>query len=122
MASRTRLILAAGVLGLLEALLRLFFYYYEAVFAGVALLEPMPPASTMNLINSVNLILRVAGLIAISGLLLMTRWEYWEDSRLRRCLGHHGIFHGLRWPCPATHLPSVLLPRRTRYFAMQKTA
>jgi hypothetical protein len=75
-AEGTRSILAVGALGILEALLRLFFYY-EAVFAGVPLLQPMPPASTMNVVNAINLILGLAGLVVSSGLLLMTRWGYW---------------------------------------------
>jgi hypothetical protein len=75
-AKRTRIVLAIGILGILEALLRLFFYY-EAVFAGVALLQPMPPASTTNLVNSINVILGLAGLIVSAGFLLMTAWGYW---------------------------------------------
>jgi hypothetical protein len=73
---RTPVILAIGILGLLEALLRLFFYY-EAVIAGVALLQPTPPASTMNLVNSINLALGLAGLLVIAGLLLLNNWGYW---------------------------------------------
>jgi hypothetical protein len=70
------LVLAVGTLGILEAVLRLFFYY-EAVVAGVQLLKPMPPASTMNVVNDINLILGLAGLAAVSGLLLTTKWGYW---------------------------------------------
>jgi hypothetical protein len=70
-----RTILAVGILGILEALLRIFFYY-EAVFAHVQLLQPMPPASTMNVINAINLTLGSAGLVVIFGLLLTTRWGY----------------------------------------------
>ena len=76
MGKRTRLILAVGVLAIAEALLRLLFYY-EAVFAGVSLLQPMPPASTMNIVNTINLMLGLAGLVVTPGLLLMTRWGYW---------------------------------------------
>ena len=76
MPSPYRIILAVGILGIVEAVLRLVFYY-EAEFAGVQLLQPMPPASTMALVNSINLILGLAGLAVISGLLLTTRWGYW---------------------------------------------
>jgi hypothetical protein len=76
MASRPRTIAIVCSLGGIEALLRLFFYY-EAVFAGVQLLHPMPPAATMNLVNAINLALGLAGLVGISGLLLMTGWGYW---------------------------------------------
>jgi hypothetical protein len=75
MMQRTRAIAVIGILGLLEALLRLLFYF-EAVFAGVALLQPMPPASTMNLVNSINLALGLAGLFVIAGLLLLTNLGY----------------------------------------------
>lgn len=73
---RTRLVIAIGILGGLEALIRVVFYY-EAVYGGVSLLQPMPPASTMNIVNPIELALGIAGLVAVSGLLLMTGWGYW---------------------------------------------
>ena len=71
----TGVVLFICLLGILEALLRLFFYY-EAVFAGVQLLQPMPSASTMSVVNPINLALGLAGLVVISGLFLTTRWGY----------------------------------------------
>ena len=72
----TRRILAVGALGTMESLLRVFFYY-EAAVAGVQLLTPMPPASTMGIVNSTNLLLGVAGLVFIAGRLLSTKGGYW---------------------------------------------
>jgi hypothetical protein len=37
----------------------------------------MPPASAMNVVNAVNLILGLLGLVIISGLLLTMRWGHW---------------------------------------------
>ena len=71
-----RILIALGILGILEAVLRLFFYC-EAVFAGVQLLQPMPPPSTMDVVNAINLVLGLAGLVVISGLLLAARWGIW---------------------------------------------
>ena len=68
--------MAVGVLGAVESLLRVFFYY-ESVFAGAQLLQPMPPDSTMNVVNPINLAIGGAGLVAIVGLLLSTGWGYW---------------------------------------------
>jgi hypothetical protein len=72
----SRTVLIIGIFLILQSCLRLFFYY-EAVFAGVPLLQPMPSAATMNLINSINLILGLLGLIIVPGLYLMTGWGYW---------------------------------------------
>ena len=72
----SRSILAIVILGVLEALLRLVFYY-EAVFGGVALLQPMPPASTMDMVNSIDLALGLAGIVVIVGLFLSTSWGFW---------------------------------------------
>ena len=76
MTKRTRTVLVVGIFAIIEALLRLFFYY-EAVYAHVPLLNPMPPVSTMIIINSINLALGLAGLLVISGFLLLTGWGYW---------------------------------------------
>jgi len=78
---RSRAILAVGILLILQSALRLFFYY-DAVYAGVQLLQPMPPAATMNLVNSVNLALGLVGLALVPGLLLMTRWGFWGTVAL----------------------------------------
>ena len=71
-----RRILAVGALGGVESMLRIFFYY-EAVFAGVQLLQLMPPPSTMNTVDSINLLLGLAGMVFVAGLLLSTGWGFW---------------------------------------------
>ncbi|HUI85723.1 MAG TPA: hypothetical protein VLY21_01040 [Nitrososphaerales archaeon] len=78
---RSKTVLAVGTLLTLQSALRLFFYY-EAVYAGVQLLQPMPPAATMNVVNSVNLALGLVGLVVVPGLLLMTRWGFWGTVAL----------------------------------------
>lgn len=70
-----------GILLVLQSALRLFFYY-EAVYAGVQLLQPMPPAAAMAVVNSVNLSLGLAGLVVVPGLLLTTRWGFWGTIAL----------------------------------------
>jgi len=121
-AKKARFVLVVGAFGILEGLLRLLFYY-EAVFAGVPLLQPMPPASTMNLVNSINLVLGLAGLLAISGLLLMTWWGYWGTVAVSVLTV---IFDGASAATVSLTalaglvLPVVFLvvltPRRARYF------
>ena len=118
-----RRILAVGLLGTVEALLRLFFYY-EAVFAGVPLLSPMPPASTMQAVNSINLILGLAGLLVIAGLMLTKRWGYWGTIAVSVVtIGFDGVssatvsytaFAGLVLP---VLFLAILLPARSRYFS-----
>jgi uncharacterized membrane protein YqhA len=121
-----RLVLFIGVLGILEALLRLFFYY-EAVFAGVQLLRPMPPASTMNAVNAINLVLGLAGLVVISGLLLMTSWGYWGTvivsaltivfDGVSAVAVSYTAFAGLILP---VLFLALLLPRRDSYFTFRR--
>ena len=114
-------VLTVGSLGALEALLRIFFYY-EAAFAGVALLQPMPPASTMEVVNSVNLILGLAGLVGIAGLLLTSSWGYWGTVGVSAVtiLFDAVSSVALSWTAfaglvlPALFLV-VLLPARNRY-------
>lgn len=118
-----RRILAVGTLGAVESLLRVFFYY-EAVFAGVQLLQPMPPASIMNTVNSVNLLLGLAGLVFVAGLLLSTSWGFWGtvavsaatiafDAVSSAALSFTA-FAGLVLPILFL---VVLIPGRTSYFA-----
>jgi len=122
-----RFVLVIGILGGLEALLRLFFYY-EAVFAGVPLLQPMPPAATMDIVNNVNLTLGLAGLAAVSGLLLMTGWGYWGTSAVSiLTIAFDGVsavavsFTALAGLIlPAVFLV-ILLQRRARYFGGERT-
>jgi hypothetical protein len=125
--ARPRIIFVIGILGVLEAILRLFFYY-EAVFAGIPLLQPMPSASTMTVVNGINLALGLAGLVAISGLLLMTRWGYWGTIGVSLVTiafdGVSGVtvsftaFAGLILP---VIFLVVLLPRRASNFGGRKT-
>ena len=42
----------------------------------------MPPAATMNIVNSVNLLLGLVGLLFVPGLLTMTRWGFWGTVAL----------------------------------------
>ena len=121
MTERTKLILTVGALGVLEALLRIIFYY-EAVFAGVPLLQPMPPASTMNIVNPINLVLGIAGLLVIFGLLMMTRWGFWGTITVSlvtvvfdgasAALVSPTAFAGLILPLSFL---VVLVPKRTQY-------
>jgi hypothetical protein len=125
--ARPRVILVIGILGVLEGALRLFFYY-EAVFAGVTLLQPMPTASTMAVVNGINLALGLAGLVAISGLLLMTRWGYWGTIGVSLLtVAFDGVssvmvsftaFAGLILP---VIFLVVLLSRRVRYSSGRRT-
>ena len=71
-----RRILAVGSLGAVESLLRVVFYY-EGAFAGVQLLEPMPPPSTMNVVNPINLLLGLGGLVFGAGRRRSTGWGCW---------------------------------------------
>jgi hypothetical protein len=71
-----------GILLILQSALRLFFFH-EAAYAGVQLLQPMPPAATMNVVvNSVNLALGFVRLVVVPGLLLMTGWGLWGTVAL----------------------------------------
>jgi len=121
---QSRIILAVGALGILEGVLRLFFYY-EAVFANVQLLQPMPPASTMNIVNTTNLILGLAGLVMFSGLLLTSKWGYWGAVVVSvLTIAFDGVssvavsftaFAGLILPVVFL---VVLIPKRGDYFAL----
>ncbi len=74
---------------------------------GVALLQPMPKASTMDVINF-NLILGVARLVVMSGLLLMARWGYWEAFGVSVPTI---IFEGISAPAvSSTALAGLVLP------------
>ena len=120
-----RMILTIGALGIFEGVLRLFFYY-EAVFADVQLLQPMPPTSTMNMVNAINLILGLAGLAVFSGLLLTTKWGYWGAVVVSvLTIAFDGVssvtvsftaFTGLILPVVFL---AVLIPKRSGYFALR---
>jgi len=121
-------VLVVGSLLVLQSALRLFFYY-EAVYAGVQLLQPMPPAETMSIVSSLNLTLGVAGFVVVPGLFLMTRWGFWGTVVV--CIltilfdGVSSVtvsltaFAGLVLPVLFLML---LLPRRVRYLARGRGA
>ena len=117
-----------GILLVLESALRVFFYY-EAVDAGVQLLQPMPPPTTMEVVNSVNLILGLAGFVVVLGLLTMRRWGFWGTVVLSVLTilfdGTSSIavsptaFAGLVLPFVFL---AILLPRRSSFIARGRGA
>jgi hypothetical protein len=82
----------------------------------------------MAIINGINLALGLAGLVTISGLLLMTRWGYWGTIGVSLVTiafdGVSGVtvsftaFAGLILP---VIFLVVLLPRRASNFGGKKT-
>lgn len=71
----TRMIILIGVLGLLQSIPRLIFYYMAAV-EKVPLLQSWVQAQTLDFINFMFLSLGIAGLVVFPGFLLRTKWGY----------------------------------------------
>ena len=117
-----KFVVAVGLLAVIEAVLRLVFYY-ESAYAGVALIQPMPPAPVMNDANVISLTLGLGGLVATAGLLLMKEWGFWGTAMVSAfTIVFDGVsaltvsytaFAGL--VLPAVFL-LVLIPRRTAFF------
>jgi hypothetical protein len=88
----------------------------------------MPPAATMNLVNSINVILGLAGLTVSAGFLLMIAWGYWGIVIVS---GVTVVFDGVSaatvsyTALAGLILPVLflilLLPRRTAYLKREGT-
>ncbi len=75
-AKTSRIVLALGILAIVQSLLRLGFFY-AFYYGGAQLITPPPPAYVMQFINAFSLSLGILGLAIVPGLLLSRAWGYW---------------------------------------------